>query len=77
MTHPMSEAWLQWETIETFPRDGNAYLVCSDRVQDGNCEVVFFDDEASTGYCLATSDGPNYHPDTFTHWARIPLPFPS
>jgi hypothetical protein len=26
MSHPMSEPWLKWEPIETFPRDGEAYL---------------------------------------------------
>lgn len=70
----LAQPWLRWEPIETFPRDGDGYLVCNDRVIGGNCEVVFFDDEATTGWCFATMDGPNYHPETFTHWARIPLP---
>lgn len=76
MTHPMSEPWLDWQPMSTFPRDGNGYLVCDDRTMD-NFEAVFWDDEATnahSGWCLSTSDGPTYHVETFTHWARVPLP---
>lgn len=74
MTHPMADPWLDWQPMETFPRDGEGYLVWDDRKMGGCPEVVFWDDAATTGWCLATSDGPSYHRETFTHWARIPSP---
>lgn len=77
MTHPMSEPWLSWQPMATFPRDGEGYLVWDDRKLGGDPEVVFWDDEAKgagIGWCLATSDGPTYHVETFTHWAKIPGP---
>ena len=74
MTHPMSEPWVNWQPISTFPRDGEAYLVCDNRIMGGDHEVVWFDDEVKTGWCLATSDGPHYHIDKFTHWAKLPEP---
>ncbi len=61
----------EWQPIETFPRDGNGYLVCDARTLDSH-EVVFWDDEEKTGWCLHTSDGPSYHPATFTHWMPLP-----
>jgi hypothetical protein len=45
MSHPMSEPWLKWEPIETFPRDGEAYLADDDRVAGGFPQVVFWDDD--------------------------------
>lgn len=77
MTHPMSQPWLNWQPMSTFPRDGEGYLVWNDRVMGGNPEVVFWDDEApkaSDGWCLQTDDGPAYHVAAFTHWAAIPSP---
>lgn len=75
MAHPMSEPWLDWQPMATFPRDGNGYLVWDDRKMGGDPEVVFWNDGVrSGGRCLATSDGPIYHVETFTHWARIPGP---
>jgi hypothetical protein len=76
MPHPMSEPWLDWQPMATFPRDGHGYLVCDDRTLE-NFEVVFWDDDATNaqhGWCLSTSDGPTYHVEAFTHWARVPLP---
>lgn len=58
----------------TFPRDGEAYLVCDEKILDGFHQVVFFDDEAKGGWCLATSDGPTFHFDAFTHWMPLPKP---
>jgi hypothetical protein len=43
MTHPMSEPWLDWQPIETFPRDGEGYLAIDDRVQGGFPSVVYWD----------------------------------
>ncbi|QPF81705.1 hypothetical protein IC762_12475 [Bradyrhizobium genosp. L] len=63
-----------WQPIETFPRDGEAYLVCDDRLLDGFHQVVFWDDDNDeTEWRLATSDGPTFHIRAFTHWKRLPV----
>lgn len=63
-----------WQPMETFPRDGESYLVCDRRILDGFQQVVFFDDEAKNRWCLSTSDGPTFHFDAFTHWMKLPRP---
>lgn len=68
MTHPMSEPWLQWEPIATFPRDGEAYLADDDRVDGGFPQVVFWDDGA---LCVSDTET-KYSLGFFTHWAKIP-----
>jgi hypothetical protein len=62
-----------WQPMSSFPKDGNGYLVCDARTT-GNHEVVFFDDERKSPWCLGTSDGPYYHIGTFTHWMPLPAP---
>jgi hypothetical protein len=65
--------WLDWQPMSTFPRDGHGYLVWDARTLE-NFETVFWDDEVTNGWTLGTSDGPHYHPEAFTHWARVPGP---
>ena len=69
MPHPMSEPWLDWQPIETFPCDGEAYLADDDRVEGGFPQVVFWDD----GRLHVSDAGIAYSPGFFTHWAKIPM----
>ena len=65
-----------WRPISELPQDGNSYLVCDARIADGFQQVVFWDDddEAVNDWCLATSDGPTFHKDAFTHFMPLPPP---
>lgn len=70
--HPMSEPWLDWQPISTFPKDGDGYLAVDSRVLDGFPQIVFWDEGA-----LHVPDAEiAYNEHFFTHWARIPLPSP-
>lgn len=69
-----AEPWLDWLPMATFPRDGEGYLVWDNRKMGGDPEVVFWDDEVVGPWCLKVEDGPHYHVESFTHWARIPGP---
>lgn len=71
MVHPMSEPWLLWEPIATFPEDGEDYLADDDRVAGGFPQVVYFDNE--TGRLHVNDCGISYVKEFFTRWARIPL----
>jgi len=72
MFHPMSEPWLDWHPIDTFPRDEESYLVTDARLVGGFPQVVFWQEET-----LHVPDASiSYLPKAFTHWARIPMPYP-
>lgn len=68
MAHPMSEPWLQWEPISTFPQDGEAYLANNEDVDGGFPQVVYWD----VGRLHVSDAGISYAPGFFTHWAAIP-----
>ena len=72
MSHPMSEAWLDWQPIATFPDDGDGYLAIDNRIDDGFPQVVFWDD----GNLHVTDSSIIYSKPFFTHWARIPKNWP-
>ncbi len=63
--HPMSEPWLNWQPIKTFPQDGEAYLATN----DGFPQVVFWD----VGRLYVPDASISYMPEFFTHWAKIPM----
>ena len=64
-----------WKPIETAPKDDNAILVCNAKYQDGFMQVVYFKPADSCPEWLwATSDGPTFHENTFTHWMPLPEP---
>jgi hypothetical protein len=67
----MSEPWLDWQSIETFPRDGEAYLATDDRVEGGFPQVVCWE---VIGRLSVPDADITYAPHFFTHWARIPSP---
>jgi hypothetical protein len=66
----------EWRLMETFPKDGNAYLVCNAETLDGCHQVVFWDDERAEKdlWCLTIPDGPTFHRNAFTHWMELPRP---
>lgn len=68
MAHPMSEPWLDWEPIATFPQDGEPYLADNERV--GFQQVVFWDDD--DGRLHVPDASISYAPEFFTRWAAIP-----
>lgn len=70
MTHPMSEPWLDWQPIESFPKDGEGYLAIDDRVQGGFPSVVYW----NKGRMHVSDAEISYSEGFFTHWARIPIP---
>lgn len=68
-----------WLPIEMAPRneaDAEAILVCDNRVHGGFHQVVFWDSEVGNDFKWATSDGPNFHKDAFTHFQPIDAPPP-
>lgn len=66
---------MEWRPIETFPQDGEGYLVCDARALGGSHEVVCWEPkEPGSDWCLSTSDGPTYHKNAFTHWRPLPSP---
>lgn len=67
----MSEPWLDWQPIDTFPRDGETYLAVNNRVQGGFPQAVSWE---VVGRLSVEDAQISYNPRFFTHWARIPLP---
>lgn len=63
-----------WQPIETAPKDGTEILVSDSRCLDGFMQVVCWDDDRPDNYSWATSDGPSFHADAFTHWMPLPEP---
>jgi len=72
MPHPMSEPWLDWQPIDTFPQDGEVYFATDNRVDGGFPQAVFW--EPSNRRLWVPDADLSYSPGFFTHWARIPSP---
>jgi hypothetical protein len=69
---PLPQTDREWQPIETAPKDGTGILVIDDNVMDGFHQVVFWDDDAKQpGWNWATSDGPSFHRECFTHWKPL------
>lgn len=60
-----------WQPIETFPRDGEAYLATDNRVEGGFPQVVYWED---TGRLAVPDAQISYVPHFFTHWMPLPAP---
>lgn len=68
--HPMSEPWLDWQPIDTFPQDEESYLVTDSRLAGGFPQIVYWNQGS-----LSVPDAHiSYLPKAFTHWARVPHP---
>ena len=70
MTHPMSEPWLDWQPIATFPRDEECYLVTDKRLDGGFAQIVYWND----GHLSVPDASISYSPGAFTHWSSVPQP---
>lgn len=67
----MTAPWLDWQPIDSFPRDSESYLAVDSRVLDGFPQVVSWEPIGR----LSVADAEiSYNQHFFTHWARIPLP---
>lgn len=80
---------MTWQTIDTAPRDGETSFLAfgSANLADPHYEVVYYlpstapdltdaDGTVWPGadWCWATTDGPSFHRDSFTHWQPLPEP---
>lgn len=66
---------MEWQPIETAPKDGNEFLVALWGEDFGTVQlaVVFWNDNNPT-FPWCTADGPGYHLDAATHWMPLPNP---
>lgn len=72
---------MNWQPIETAPRDGTEFLAYSTRC--GKCDVVvwrdfgsygYFDPVQSDGECGPFENEFGYGSDDATHWMPLPEP---
>lgn len=69
---------MDWQPIETAPKDGTAILICRNRPL-GPCgmRVSYFDGDDDADYPWHADDGAdgfNHHKDWPTHWMPLPAP---
>jgi len=65
---------MEWQPIETAPKDGDDILVLWSDPGAG-CLVVSWEDKPrQPGWNWATLDGLSYHADAFSHWMPLPDP---
>ena len=76
---------VRWMEIESAPKDGEIFLAAHADYEDGNMQVVYFDESTGPGirasdghvyegkeWCWHVVDGNHSHRDAFTHWMPLP-----
>lgn len=65
----------QWRTMDSFPSDGEDYLVTDARIAGGHSQVVWCDHEVGPSDGLYVKDVSLCYPHGFfTHWMPLPPP---
>lgn len=60
---------MEWQPIDTAPRDGTPVLLASDQIAGGYQVVASWESDGNPGWeCECHT---RYHPDAFTHWQRL------
>ena len=67
---------MNWQPIDTAPKDGSSFLAVDARVRDWQM-VIFYDApyEKGSPFIWSVPDSTSaYHKDMFTHWMPLPEP---